>query len=320
MTSSPPASKRPRLDAPVPDARGSPIGGRAATSAAAPVAESWPGWCTIESEPAIFNQLLRDIGVANTLVEEVYVLDDATLKALFPAHGLIFLFRWKSEPLDVQEETVCPDDVWFANQVIDNACASLALLNIVFNSDAPLGPALTSFREYSKELIPPLKGLAVANFAYVRDVHNSFGRKCEMVDADIHLMEEATKKPRTRQLSGDGSGDEEVFHFIAYVHVGDAIWELDGLKRQPVKLQTCQRDDWLSYMHGILMARTQRYHERELLFNLLAVVPERPGDNTFEPGGSSIQEAQRRKQDYESIAHKIAMMLNREQIEALLWD
>jgi ubiquitin carboxyl-terminal hydrolase L5 len=60
--------------------------------------------------------------------------------------------------------------------VIDNACASLALLNIVFNSEVDLGPALESFKEYSKELTPPLKGLAVANFEHVRNVHNSFAR------------------------------------------------------------------------------------------------------------------------------------------------
>ena len=61
--------------------------------------------------------------------------------------------------------------------MIDNACASLALLNIVFNSDEiELSPELLSFKEYSQALTPPLKGLAVANYGHIRNIHNSFAR------------------------------------------------------------------------------------------------------------------------------------------------
>ena len=88
---------------------------------------------------------------------------------------MIFLFRWKPEPPG-NVETTCPDGVWFANQVIDNACGSLALLNIVFNSDVELSEELRSFKEFTESLTPPLKGLAVANWEHVRNIHNSFAR------------------------------------------------------------------------------------------------------------------------------------------------
>ena len=52
-----------------------------------------------------------------------------------------------------------------------------------------------------------------------------------MTDADIMLLEASQRK----KGAGDG-GEEESFHFIAYVPIGDSLWELDGLKRQPVKL------------------------------------------------------------------------------------
>lgn len=52
-------------------------------------------------------------------------------------------------------EISCPENVWFANQVIDNACASLALLNIVLNTtNLDVGEHLIQFREFTKDLSP----------------------------------------------------------------------------------------------------------------------------------------------------------------------
>jgi hypothetical protein len=69
-------------------------------------------------------------------VQEIYAIDEDSLRALgysprsfsakfttkcanqncSPAYGMIFLFRWKPEPMDSTEDT-CPEHVWFANQV-----------------------------------------------------------------------------------------------------------------------------------------------------------------------------------------------------------
>jgi len=55
-----------------------------------------------------------------------------------------------------------------------------------------------------------------------------------MMDSDIGLLE-ASKRKRTTALEEEG----ESFHFIAYVPIGNSLWELDGLKRQPVRLGKC---------------------------------------------------------------------------------
>lgn len=52
-----------------------------------------------------------------------------------------------------------------------------------------------------------------------------------MMDSDIGLLG-ASKR---RKTTGDEE-EEESFHFIAYVPIGNSLWELDGLKRQPVRL------------------------------------------------------------------------------------
>ena len=49
-------------------------------------------WCTIESDPAVFSELIENFGVKDTAVEEIYTLEDI---AEGRSHGLIFLFKWR---------------------------------------------------------------------------------------------------------------------------------------------------------------------------------------------------------------------------------
>lgn len=50
-------------------------------------------WCTVESDPAVFTELLSKFGVSDCEVEELYSMD----QEISCSHGLIFLFKWNSE-------------------------------------------------------------------------------------------------------------------------------------------------------------------------------------------------------------------------------
>lgn len=210
-------------------------------------------WCLIESDPGVFTELIRDFGVRDVQVREIYTLADADIPR--PVYGLIFLFKWvpSSAPRVVADPA--PANVFFAQQRIQNACATQAILSVLLNRpDIDLGTDLAQFREFTSDFPPDLKGDAITNSDAIRAAHNSFAR-LEVVDE--------------KQQSG---GTEDAFHFISYVPVNGRLYELDGLLPGPVDLGACpDADDWLSIAAPHIEERMKLYESSELRFSLLAV-------------------------------------------------
>jgi len=214
-------------------------------------------WCTIESDPGVFTQLIETVGVKGIQVEDLYSLDNETISELKPIHGLVFLFKWIPGSKDTR--TICsPDDVYFAQQIVTNACATQAILSILLNSNIELGPVLSEFKSITAEFSPEMKGLAIGNQPIIKEAHNSFARP-----EPFSFIE--TK----------GGKAEDAFHFVSYVPVNGRLYELDGLKGGPIDLGECTEDNWASIAAPIIQTRMESFAKAEIKFSLLAVIKNR---------------------------------------------
>ena len=329
-------------------------------------------WCTIDSDPGVFTDLISHMGVKGVQVEELYTLDKEAVNLIKPVYGLVFLFRWspnapssmptttttttpaaaaaapsssvgptsslrqqpqpppppqpqpQSQPagpgaVQTQNSTATintpghhhrhqeqsngnsssssninnnnnnnnnnnedDDDffnfcmfaypnVFFANQVTNNACATQAILSILMNlppeaagEGVSLGEELTTFKEFTKDLPPKMKGLAISNSDTIRNAHNSFAV------AD-HVVFERDDDSPVRD-------DDDVFHFTAYVPIDGVLYELDGLKAEPIRLgevPTTPGTYWTDAAFPVIQRRIERYKQGEMHFNLMALIRSR---------------------------------------------
>ncbi|OQV15890.1 Ubiquitin carboxyl-terminal hydrolase isozyme L5 [Hypsibius exemplaris] len=218
-------------------------------------------WCTIESDPGVFTELIRDFGVKGVQVEELYMLEEQLFEEFKPIHGLIFLFKWVPEAVD-PAKILRHNDIYFAKQVIHNACATQAIINILLNchhADIELGAALAPFKDFTQSMDPMLRGQCLNNSDQIRAVHNSFARN--------EVFETFGRKT---------DKDEDAFHFVGYLPAAGHLVELDGLAEGPIDHGVvADGADWLAMAKPIIEERMNRYAGKELRFTLLAVVSDR---------------------------------------------
>jgi len=237
-------------------------------------------WTTIESDPAVFTSLIQQIGAKGVQVEELWDLSNLeALNRRFHLHGLIFLFKYRTD-LDTTsalavENVDAPESLFFASQVITNACATQAILGVLLNVETfgndvegeggegereqTIGETLKELKQFTADFPPELKGLALSNSEKIRAAHNAFARP-------EPIVEEGKRAAK--------NGDE-VYHFVAFVHHGGRVWELDGLKPKPVAYGECSKENWHEVAVPAIQERIQKYASDEISFNLLAMTNEK---------------------------------------------
>jgi ubiquitin carboxyl-terminal hydrolase L5 len=154
------------------------------------------------------------------------------------------------------------EDFYFAKQVIINACATQAILGVLLNSEdkIDLGPDLLEFKSFTKLMDPYMRGLSISNCEKIRVEHNKFG------------------KPEPFIFTGKrkATDEDDVFHFVSYIHFKNNVYEIDGLREGPILvLENVQFNEWVNSLKPAIMQRINLYSNNEIKFNLLSVVPDR---------------------------------------------
>jgi ubiquitin carboxyl-terminal hydrolase L5 len=204
-------------------------------------------WCTIESDPGVFSELIRKIGVKNVGVEEVYSLEDEELlQSISPIHGLIFLFKWTQSQTKRECLKNYDNDLFFANQVINNACATQAIISILLNvPQLDIGQELNEFKTFTMEMDPQLRGTVLGQTDTIRIVHNSFAR------------------PEPFYISNDGKKPKkegDAFHFVSYIPFKGKLYELDGLQEGPILIGDCTPENWIYVAREEIKKRIEQYN------------------------------------------------------------
>ncbi|XP_038650817.1 ubiquitin carboxyl-terminal hydrolase isozyme L5 isoform X2 [Scyliorhinus canicula] len=244
-------------------------------------------WCLMESDPGVFTELIKGFGCKGVQVEEIWSLEPEHFDKLKPVHGLIFLFKWQpgEEPAGSIVQDSRLEKIFFAKQVINNACATQAIISVLLNCvhpDIELGETLGEFKEFSQSFDAAMKGLALSNSEVIRQVHNGFARQ-QMFEFDAKTA----------------GKEEDAFHFVSYFPVHGRLYELDGLREGPIDLGTCNQDDWVSAVRPVIEKRIQKYSEGEIRFNLMAIVSDRK--MIYE---RKIRDLQRQLSEIENVRRK----------------
>ncbi|KAI0059018.1 ubiquitin C-terminal hydrolase [Artomyces pyxidatus] len=258
-------------------------------------------FAVIESDPAgVFSSLVRKLGIRGLEVVEIYDIEPWATQNLSP-YGLIFCFLWRKDthhPAHFQDPAA--EQVWFANQLCENACASFAILNVLLNCpNCELGQHLSEFKAETAQIS------CISRPADVRGALNAIATSTlEKIKKESSTVPPAKRKKTTPVPIPEDV--EETYHFIGYVPAHGKVWELDGLKLGPIEVgelpgvaQDSSSEDrlgsWMDVVRPALRMKMKKYSGAgdgagDIRFNLLAIV-----DDSYQVASDKLELLKREK-------------------------
>lgn len=232
-------------------------------------------WQELESDPGLFTLLLEDFGVRGVRVREVYDITQAFEDRVY---GFVFLFQWTEERRARRKAMLTGEafvtdkqvvkSMFFAHQIVNNSCATHALVSILLNCDVDdsidIGPTLLRLKSFSTGLDPESKGYAIGNMPELAAAHNNHARP------DLPLPSNMIKKGSASSTALTVA-TMDAFHYVSYVPIRDRLFELDGLKEFPIDHGPwAETEQWTDLFRRVIDRRLK--DGEGIQFNLMALV------------------------------------------------
>jgi len=150
---------------------------------------------------------LKTLGLP-LIVDDLYSLDPDSLVALQPIHALIFLFKYVNPTNTTSMGTTGgePDPHFpgfFAHQTVNNACATLAVLNALGNIPVTSSSMTKNKSEeynalmsFAGPLDPTSRGLVITSADWLREAHNALSPP-SAISLDGLGLEKTTEEVRS---------------------------------------------------------------------------------------------------------------------------
>ena len=213
-------------------------------------------WFPIENSPEVFTQLINNLGVKGVHVEEILSFDSLE-NSNNPIYGLIFISKYIKNIIETPNIISNYDkDLFFSKQLLENQNATQALLSIILNNEdkIEIGQNLKEIKLNMNEMDYIKKGIFLSNCEILKKEHNKF-----------KILE-----------TNSNDEDDDIYHFVTFIHFKNAIYEIDGLREGPILIEeNIEFKDWISKVIPYLKEKINLFSNNEIKFNLMALTPDK---------------------------------------------
>ena len=206
-------------------------------------------WFPIEKSPEVFTQLINNLGVKGIHVEEILSFDSLE-NSNNPIYGLIFISKYIKNIIET------PNIISNYDKVLENQNATQALLSIILNNEdkIEIGQNLKEIKLNMNEMDYIKKGIFLSNCEILKKEHNKF-----------KILE-----------TNSNDEDDDIYHFVTFIHFKNAIYEIDGLREGPILIEeNIEFKDWISKVIPYLKEKINLFSNNEIKFNLMALTPDK---------------------------------------------
>ncbi|GET89109.1 ubiquitin carboxyl-terminal hydrolase, putative [Leishmania tarentolae] len=191
-------------------------------------------WFPLESNPAVMNRYMSNLGLTEAKVEfvDVYGVSDDLLEMVpSPVHALLLVYplceateKRLAEYQAAQTEEVAvlrkAHPFFFTRQLVPNACGTIGIVHALINNREKLGQIAAG----------SILDIGLAQAAGLSEDPTVIGK---FIAQDVNLASAHAAAAQEGVTANQPSDAVINLHFVCFIHVSDRCVELDGRKANP---------------------------------------------------------------------------------------